>query len=384
MLNATLTDCSIQSICDYLANPTGQVNIVENHSGCNNPTEIAVGCGITLSCLPYGNYFVRTQEEVDSFFINYPNCYDLEGFLSIKGDGITELQGLNNLSSVEEHLLFYHCNSLSDFSGLNNLDSIGEMFTVGYWEGNGNKSLINFNGLDNLRYVGESLYVYFNDSLIDFSGLNNLNYVGHVSIIGNESLVNFNGIDNLDSISNGLSLRVNNSLTDLSGFENLTYIGNYIDIGYNDGLVSLSGINNVEASSIEYLGIYDNPQLSTCEVEVICEYLTDSASFTDIHDNEPGCNSRQEIEEACGIVTITESFQQEVISVFPNPASSEITISGVEGIIDEVSIYNKLGQRVISAQNPGNKMGVSWLPQGLYIVEVVWDEYRVRMKLIVQ
>ena len=72
------------------------------------------------------------------------------------------------------------------------------------------------------------------------------------------------------------------------------------------------------------------------------------------------------------------------ILVYPNPTSSEITISGIDGVIDEISIYNKLGQRVIYAVATNKNIDVSMLPPGLYAIEVSWDGYRVRQKLIVQ
>ena len=385
MFNPSLMDCSIQSICNYLSNPGGQVNIYENASGCNNPTEIAQGCGIMLSCLPYGNYFLRTQKEVDSFFVNYPNCYDLQGFLSIWGDGIINLQGLSDLNSTERHLSFYHCNSLNDFSGLNNLDSIGEMFTVGYWVGNGNNSLINFSGLDNSRYVGEAFGVYFNESLIDFSGLNSLQSVGHFSIIGNESLISFSGLEDLDSIkNNGLSIRVNDLLTNLSGLENLEYIKSYIDIGYNDGLTSLSGIDNLESNSIEFLNIYNNPQLSTCEVQVVCEYLADSNSFTEIHDNAPGCNSREEVEDACESISVNEQVYNAHLSLFPNPAHQSINISLQGFVINELNIYTLTGQRVLQERPVHGSIDISALQAGMYIDEVVVKNSCIRQKLLVQ
>ncbi len=89
------------------------------------------------------------------------------------------------------------------------------------------------------------------------------------------------------------------------------------------------------------------------------------------------------MDEAC-TVCVSEQLSASQLSVYPNPTSTEITISGVEGIIDEISIYNKLGQRVIQEMKPSNTIDVSWLPQGLYIVEVVWDSHLVRKKLIVQ
>jgi hypothetical protein len=77
--NASLTECSINSVCGFLWNPSGSVNIHNNAPGCYNPPEVAAGCGITVNCLPYGNYYFNSQTEIDNFSSNYPDCHDLNG-----------------------------------------------------------------------------------------------------------------------------------------------------------------------------------------------------------------------------------------------------------------------------------------------------------------
>jgi len=50
-------------------------------------------------CLPQGITF-NTQEQIDNFQINYPNCTEIEGDMIIEGDDITNLDGLNVLTAV--------------------------------------------------------------------------------------------------------------------------------------------------------------------------------------------------------------------------------------------------------------------------------------------
>jgi hypothetical protein len=42
--NHSLCRCSIQSICEYLSNPNGNVVVLYNASGCNNPEEVEDEC----------------------------------------------------------------------------------------------------------------------------------------------------------------------------------------------------------------------------------------------------------------------------------------------------------------------------------------------------
>jgi hypothetical protein len=123
--NASLSSCSVQSICDYLTSPNGIVDIYGNASGCNNPPEVASECGISLPCLPYGNYYFFTQAEVDNFSSSYQDCATLEGNVIISGSNIANLNGLNDVTSIGIHLTVTLCNSLSTFAGMEGLISIG-------------------------------------------------------------------------------------------------------------------------------------------------------------------------------------------------------------------------------------------------------------------
>ena len=48
--NLSLSECDVQSICDYLASPNGTIEIYSNASGCNSEEEIEIAC--LSSCLP--------------------------------------------------------------------------------------------------------------------------------------------------------------------------------------------------------------------------------------------------------------------------------------------------------------------------------------------
>ena len=173
---------------------------------------------------------------------------------------------------------------------------------------------------------------------------------------------------------------------ELTAFNSLSSISGYLSIKQNYYLRSLSGLDNINANSIQNLLIWNNDSQSTCAILSICSYLIELNGSYSIYGNNVGCASVMQVYDSCVAngVTINEFDLQRNISIYPNPTSNEISISGVEGNIDEVYIYNKLGQRVIHEMNPGNTINVSRLPKGLYIVEVVWNGHCVREKLIVQ
>jgi len=54
-------------------------------------------------CLPNGITFL-TQEQIDNFQINNPNCTEIVGGVLIEGNDITNLDGLNVITSVGDYL----------------------------------------------------------------------------------------------------------------------------------------------------------------------------------------------------------------------------------------------------------------------------------------
>jgi len=263
----SLTDCAFPNICEYLENPNGIVDIYHNGYPCNSPVQIANECGITLPCLPYGNYYFYYQYEIDNFQNDFPGCTDLKGSVILRGGS----GGAGDYTNLD---------------GLSVITSIDSIFSI-----------------------------------------------------------------------HGAHL-----------------------------LTSLSGIDNIDGTSFSDLGISDCPLLSECEVQSICDYLANPNGITIIEDNADGCNSPEEVLDSCiaNSVHINEQLIEDIVMFYPNPCTRELNISAEGYIIDEISIYNNLGQRIIHKEKADNTIDVSWLPQGLYIVEVVWEGLRVREKLIVQ
>jgi hypothetical protein len=275
--NISLSDCEVQSICDYLASPDGTINIYNNSHGCDNPRELIDACGISLNCLPFGNYYFINQADIDSFITYYPDCRDLEGDVRIDGDSITNLNGLSAITSIGGNLTIKGNNVLTSLAGLDSLTFIGGDLYIGEYGDDGNPLLGDLTGLNALTSIGGGLYIEDNEALNSLTGLNSLTSIG-------ENLRIYN----------------NDALTSLSGLASLTAIGGGLVIYSNSLLVSLSGLDNINASSIESLYIYGNPNLSTCDVQSICEYLANPSGTVDVIYNDTGCDNPPQIAYACG------------------------------------------------------------------------------------
>jgi hypothetical protein len=143
--NVELATCDIPFICNYLADPTGKVTIHNNAPGCENPTEIATACGISMPCLPFGDYYFYSQAEIDAFPTIYPGCTDLMGLVHIDGDDISNLAALSQVHSIGGTLEIHYNNLLTSLAGLDGLVSVGAAVSIA-----GNPLLTDISALSNL------------------------------------------------------------------------------------------------------------------------------------------------------------------------------------------------------------------------------------------
>ena len=139
------------------------------------------------SCLPEGIIF-STQEEIDNFQINYPNCTEIEGDVlidSAEDSDILNLNGLIVITNIGGSFSIIGNYSLQSLIGLENLYHIGGDLIIGEYDSfgfgiYGNPLLSNLSGLDNLTSIGGSLKIISNHQLYNLQGLDGL-----VSIEGN-------------------------------------------------------------------------------------------------------------------------------------------------------------------------------------------------------
>lgn len=336
------------------------------------------------SCLPNGITF-SNQMEIDSFQINYPGCTEVEGTVVISGVDINNLNGLSVLTSVGEYLEINNNDSLTSLTGLENLTSVRDIWI------HRNELLTNLTGLENLVSITRDLWIYFNDSLTNLTGLENVNFIeGGLRVDKNYKLTSLSGLDNLATIGQYLEIDHNKTLVSLTALDNLTSIGDNLIIWNNEVLANLTGLNNIDAGSIIGLGIAENPSLSTCEVESICNYLSSPNGEIMIIDNAPGCNNQEEIEEACEGSSVDEIHILDQLSLYPNPFSTTTTIEyelqNSELVI--IAIYNNLGKQVeiIKEKQSSGKQHIVWnaegLPSGVYYCRIQYDDQVASGKIV--
>ncbi len=311
------------------------------------------------SCLPEGITFT-TQEQIDNFQINYPGCVEIEGHVRILGSDIENLNGLGVLSEIGGRLMV-DSTQLTNFQGLNSLTSIGYNLEI-----TRNLSLDHLNGLDALTAIGGKIFVSFS-GVQNFLGMPQIASIGGLEIYftGTES---FDGLQGISAIDGNLSLENGYYLTSLTGLENVQSINGSLQIIRTE-LKSLSGLENINPNSINSISIYMNDSLSECNVESVCNYLAEPGASGIIENNAAGCNSQEEILDAC--FTKTRDFPgiENSITIYPNPTNDLLFFrTKYQKPVTEISVYNQMGQIVIHQKGIIDKIDISKFPNGIYFI----------------
>lgn len=351
---------------------------------------------VSAQC-PTGNIILDSQQDINDFVAQYPNCTELEGNVYISSSAVNDLSPLAQITSMDKGL-YIRDTHVTDLTGLNNLTSVSRLY-IG-----GNDSLTNLIGLESLNTASsvligdytietflpnnaltsltglnltsvEELMIAANPVLTDLTNLSTLTSIRNFIIYENSSLVNLNGLENLSSIEH-LTILANASLTDLTALDNLTLVASELYIAHNDKLSSLSGLQNIDFSELmDYngfinLGIFKNPMLSVCSLPNICTYL-ENGGTSRIHDNAPDCNTAEEILALCIVSTSTPDDQ--LITISPNPSSGTFTLQGIPK--GTYQILNTSGQIIQEGELKNDiSLDISAEAQGVYFISVTIDD----------
>ena len=134
---------------------------------------------------------------------------------------------------------------------------------------------------------------------------------------------------------------------------------------YNNNLTSLNLKNGIN-QNLEYanniIWNYGNPNLTficadASEVQGMLNYC---ATY-----NTPNGISTPMIDSDCSLATSV--FEKNEVSIYPNPSTNTLNISGVSNIVN-VKIYNILGQMV--QENASATIDVSGLKAGNYFIKI--------------
>lgn len=126
---------------------------------------------------------------------------------------LQSLNGLNNIQTINGHLYLISLEEVHSLTPLSNLNSVGGfmfLHSIG---------VSDLNGLENLTNVGGPISISQNLELLQINSLENLTTVGgFITLFYNPLLTSLNGLQNINPTSfageeNGLSIELNENLT---------------------------------------------------------------------------------------------------------------------------------------------------------------------------
>ena len=216
----------------------------------------------------------------------------------------------------------------------------------------------------------------FDNVLDDYVLTDNINQVENL-FISNRGIVDLTGIEDFESLK---LLNCNgNNLTELDlsnnkELQSMYCVGNNLDRlnvknGRNGILRYFSAQNNPNLYCIEV----DRPALANNGVAFYRNWIKDSHAIY-----RRNCSTSRNSKEKMR----TNQSYSKTVKVYPNPATSNITIESTEAI-KKLEIRDVNGRIVIS-QEYTNTIDVSELSKGLYLVTVVTESQNMVKKVLVE
>lgn len=338
------------------------------------------GDGLSISGL--------TPETISGFNI----LANVSGDLAIQNTSdLVNLNGFDSLTKVKSIALnsqasiyFIDNSSLSSINGFNILNEVAsEYYFVN------NPHLISLPNTPNLSVIGKSITLWEDDAIINFNGLNSLTTLGgNINVMDNSTLISFFGLNNL-TITNGINIQNNPALSSVKDLANLItfpFVGPTrpsINISNNNILTSLSGLDNINGAIIGEVVLQNNPNLSICAIESFCEKIvfdTNLLGFTQVSNNATNCNSADDINNVCQLLSINEIDANNSISIYPNPVKSILnlkTSSPTKIIISDV-----LGRIRINTIVDNGNIDLSTLEKEIYLIQATFNNKKTNIKLI--
>ena len=189
-------------------------------------------------------------------------------YLTIEGNPVlTDLTALRGLTFVTADVDIKENAALESLEGLDKIETMGEL-TI-----DDNPKLKDLKGLRSLQNC-DGLNLDRNALIKDLSGLEAMQYFGALGayFVGNPALVDFTGASSLRSIGATFYVYGNNALTSFKGLEKVELLAWTVTIKSNPLLASISELESLTEIRSD-VSIEDNPLLPTCDIEAVLEPL---------------------------------------------------------------------------------------------------------------
>lgn len=193
---------------------------------------------------------IRSQEQLDDFLLQYPDCDSILGNVIIEQkhwtnpewSKISNITALQNIKYIGGDLKIHFNSDLESIEGLNNLEKIqGSLYL-------GRISVPDILPLSSLNSIGNDLTLEYFKNLTNFNGLEGIDTIhGTLTVFANKKLVNLNGLSDLQYIKSDLFITSNKAMSSMDGVNNLNLVGGSMRLNFMDSLISLNGLENLDS-----------------------------------------------------------------------------------------------------------------------------------------
>ncbi len=399
---------------DISANPN-----LTNLTGLNAVTAIGGGLYL-LSYLTSLTGLNALSSIGGEFYISNQNISNFSGLNALTSIGggvyigsnssLTSLTGLNAINSIGGYLSFQWNGALTNLSGLNALTSIGG--GLGFYE---NNTLTSINGLDGLNSIGGFLNIKDNPVLTNLTVLNGVASIGGaITITNNAALTNLSGLENIDHTTITNIILQNSGMLSICDVQSIC---DYLAIPANPATISGNATGCATRAQIETACLALPVELThfsarpkagaihlswrtateTANAHFAVEHSRDGSRFREIgrvaghgtstephdyqfiHENPPPgiqyYRLRQVDLDGSHQYSHTVSVMLEAgrISMFPNPTTGLLQISGPETEDAEFRVSDPMGRVVSEGRLRGNNIDLSGLLDGIYWISLLME-----------
>ena len=345
-----------------------------------------------LENLSETQYFTIQDNQSLKELCNFNNLTELLRLQIGSNNNLKSFQGLETLNKVENISLGGA--SISSLNGLNNLSWVGSMYLVGL------TMIENLQGLENLVTIEENLFIARNPILKTIASLQNAKPIyGELTIEKNSVLENLDGLENITRLKN-LILESNPTLRSIQALENLESVEGEVKIYDNEKLQFLTGleslrmansiriqknrflrdINSLRNVNFEELAkdmvispfwVTDNPYLTECSIANVCNYLSRPEFAASFNNNKRGCSSNSEVLEKC------EQTLNSINGVVRYNESPEGNCEDQNYLVNNIAIQTISGEQYYKTFSNYSGKFEFYLENGVYDFSAeLTDEYR--------
>ena len=193
-------------------------------------------------------------------------------------------------------------------------------------------------------------------------------------------------------INNGELISTDNGLINISFFDTVfdpTLIPRTNTRSYNKRMNLI--LRKYDIKSYEYNPFVINGDTLWRRITILCNYQDALPLYHELHTihdlfddiQTSGLYLFNEIDLPCGQYSGLSDEKEPLLSIFPNPAQNEITISGITP--ESVMMYDVMGKMVQSEFDAEtNKIDIKKLSNGLYIIKIISEDGKIYSEKIVK